>query len=169
MSIRDLCKYIKDGNVEGCRELIKMGINVNNMDYDGIPPLCAAVWYKKSECVRILLEAGARVTISHLHRTIMNDDVDTLRILLERVPVNVIDAKTGFGPLHIAVLHGKQTDCARLLLEEGVHLNIKDNDGLLAEELTQGNKEIIEMISTFKFKNVKKANDRNLSTRINKC
>lgn len=96
-------------------------------------PLIAAVAYKHTELVHMLLECGADVNLadarsSPLGRAVEQGDVETARLLLQcGASVNCEGGLFG-TPLGSAAWHGR-LDCMELLLKYGANVNQKSEIG----------------------------------------
>lgn len=92
------------GNAETARLLIEAGANVNNREWFGRTSLMWAA-ERHSDIVRILLDAGADVSL------------------------NSLKSACGLTALHYAVMNGNE-DSAIMLLDAGADPNAADSDGL---------------------------------------
>jgi len=119
--------------------------NVNEQDHQGLSALHWAVLgrpkgddERHSECIKILLEAGAEMELFSLkgwvplHYAMASGDLAGARVLLEGGANIEVQDPMGQTPLHRAAIAGK-TECLRLLLQcercTADTVNIKDDMG----------------------------------------
>ncbi len=116
-------------------------------------PLCIAADEGDDECVRLLLDAGAKVALrgvmgrTALHYAAYRASARKVQDLIHAgAEVNVEDER-GYTPLHLAALVGDEA-CTRLLLEAGAHANAKTLDGFTALHFAanQGRADIAELL-----------------------
>ena len=128
------------GSVEGIKNLVFAGVNVNVTCKEGLTPLHWAVEGGGVEAdrlliARLLISVGANVNsmdkqgITPLHRAVMEGHVEFVRLLLsEKANVN---ARTRYGhtPLHYAAIEG-DIRIARLLVSAGASVNVTERKGV---------------------------------------
>lgn len=116
-------------------------------------PLCIAADEGDDECVRLLLDAGAKVELrgvmgrTALHYAAYRASARKVQDLIHAgAEVNVEDER-GYTPLHLAALVGDE-DCTRLLLEAGANANAGTLDGFTALHFAanQGRADIAELL-----------------------
>lgn len=79
-----------------------------------------AVFYNSGECIRLLLEYGAKTDEFLIHRATENFCQNSLKVLLSLgMPFNNYN-NNGYRPLEIA-LSGRKNECAPLLLDIGAY------------------------------------------------
>lgn len=83
-----------------------------------------AVWQKNTEIVKMLLDAGAKITQSHhlLHYAILHRHEEMVRLLIDAGSIINLRDENGDTPLIVAA-KTRQSRIARLLLENGRLLN----------------------------------------------
>lgn len=65
--IDELCKYVKNNDIESIKRLVKLGININSLNSEGYTPLVYAIqqyWNGNDrvlETIQILIDSGADV------------------------------------------------------------------------------------------------------------
>ncbi len=116
-------------------------------------PLCIAANEGDDECVRLLLDAGAKVALrgvmghTALHYAAYRASARKVQDLIRAgAEVNVEDER-GYTPLHLAALVGDEA-CTRLLLEAGANANAGTLDGFTALHFAanQGRADIAELL-----------------------
>lgn len=116
-------------------------------------PLCIAADEGDDECVRLLLDAGAKVELrgvmgrTALHYAAYQASARKVQDLIHAgAEVNVEDER-GYTPLHLAALVGDEA-CTRLLLEAGANANAGTLDGFTALHFAanQGRADIAELL-----------------------
>lgn len=116
-------------------------------------PLCIAANEGDDECVRLLLDAGAKVELSGvmgrtaLHYAAYRASARKVQHLIQTgADVNAEDER-GYTPLHLAVLVGDEA-CTRLLLEAGSNADAGTLDGFTPLHLAanQGRADIAELL-----------------------
>lgn len=102
-------------------------VNINQLNSSGVTALHEAAYEGKLKCVEVLVQCGADV-----------DCVD----------------REGWTPLHAAVCGGKRK-CAAALVARGANLRARNDDGLtpFAIAMQQRDKEMIKILSSFKYSN----------------
>uniref|UniRef100_A0A1I8BE00 ANK_REP_REGION domain-containing protein n=1 Tax=Meloidogyne hapla TaxID=6305 RepID=A0A1I8BE00_MELHA len=98
-----LHKYAYDGNAEKIRELLKQGLDPNELDYDFWTPLHYCAFYNRLEACQVLL---------------LHPDMD----------VNIIN-RTGATPLHFAALNGHVYVAELILSHQFADISIRDSNG----------------------------------------
>lgn len=116
-------------------------------------PLCIAADEGDDECVRLLLDAGAKVALrgvmgrTALHYAAYRASARKVQDLIHAgADVNAEDER-GYTPLHLAALVGDEA-CTRLLLEAGANANAGTLDGFTALHFAanQGRADIAELL-----------------------
>ena len=116
-------------------------------------PLCIAAGRGDDECVRLLLDAGAKVALrgvmgrTALHYAAYRASARKVQDLIHAgADVNAEDER-GYTPLHLAALVGDEA-CTRLLLEAGANANSGTLDGFTALHFAanQGRADIAELL-----------------------
>jgi len=116
--------------------LIKRGANLAATDCEKTP-LYKAVERGQIKDVRLLLDAGANVSIRYpgrdtiLHLVAGRLDAALVGILLNHGPNPNEKGEHGMTPLHYAVMYGSES-IALLLLKAGASVQAKDNSGYTA-------------------------------------
>ncbi|ACZ31876.1 Ankyrin [Xylanimonas cellulosilytica DSM 15894] len=110
---------------------------------DGHTPLHVATRDNGVELCRVLLAAGADVNAVEpvfgavpLHKATYNGNAEILALLLAQddVDVDFQGYTNGYTALHDALWHGFE-ECAAMLLDHGVRLDIEGHDGKLAVDV----------------------------------
>lgn len=121
--------------------------NKVNIEYiepkDNANPLYYAFSYNKKECIKALLEAGANVNVirkdsSVLQLAVFRDaDSDIIKMLIDKgANINFQDSVAKYTPLHMAI-NLNRTEAAKILIEAGTDLNIKDKNGFTPLKLAE--------------------------------
>jgi 60kDa lysophospholipase len=130
-------------------------VNVSAIDRFGTTPLRNAIDGGHLECVKLLANAGAKLSgmkhsiLAHrLNQLVMDNEVDVLKlyILYGKVNVNVWDYDRR-SPLHIAAAEGRE-ECVDLLLKCGANPEFKDRWGCnsIQEAEKNGHKNILALL-----------------------
>ena len=147
-------------DLESMNELITRGINVNEKDANGWPPLFYAVRTGKLELINLLITNGADVTLvdnfgaSALHFSVMGNNAEVIATLVTAgAKVNAIDSRRATA-LHVAVATGSK-EAINALIKAGADVHAKDCEGNTPLEVArkQGNTEIVRAFreaSTFR-------------------
>ena len=84
---QSLFDAIAKGNVETLKELINLGIELNDAREGEISPIMCAVMSQRSNMLKILLDAGARVNVGDnweaLHWAVQLGDIESAKLLLQ--------------------------------------------------------------------------------------
>jgi len=141
----DLHKAAKDGDEEGIKELLG-SVNIDEQGAQGRTALHRALGGAYLECVRILLDNGAKMTIvddmgrTSLHYAVLAPTEDGAKQCLELLfqqdgdgamaELNLVNkqSRSGLTPLNCACSDGR-VEIARILFENGADPNIVDGDG----------------------------------------
>ena len=153
----------KGGYKTALHLLLDMGADINGRNLFGGTALLEAIYYNHLSCVKMLIERGADTTISKvggisvLHRAAYRSTgSEMMKFLLDVVEAReLINAKdsAGYTALHNCSYNETQHAAARLgnaklLLQAGALLTIKNNDGRTPYELSraQGRKELAKYL-----------------------
>ena len=156
------------GNSEMLRILLKLGMQdeLNALDKSqigeaGNTPLYVAIWNRKYECARILIEAGANIyTRDSWGKPLLNTVAAIacgmiMKTMLERIKqkdLNMRD-KQGNTPLY-AALTVNNNECAWLLIEAGADIHAKNENSqtMLHGAAAASNAEIMKFLLSNGFK-----------------
>lgn len=142
---RQLFKGVLEDNLKIVKNAIEAGADIEmrypmeNGFNDGHTPLIIASRENRADIVRYLLEKGADANAVEpvfgavpLHKATYNGLPVILKILLnvDGIDVNYQGYTNGYTPLHDALWHGYE-ECANILLDYGVDLEIRGHDGKL--------------------------------------
>ena len=122
--------YATQGDMEQMKQMIAMGAKIDGADEWGCTPLFNAAANGHSDCVKLLLEAGAdiKATDSILAMAAGSGNPECVRILIDAgADVNAVD-KYKYTPLHMAAFNG-HGECVKLLIAKGAKINARDIDG----------------------------------------
>lgn len=131
-----LMTAVKNNDVAGVRDLIKQGIDVNELDANNDAPLIIAAYKGYAEIVKLLLEAGADVTVvdpgmkaTALHAAAYAGRAEAAKLLIEyRIDIDKQGPYNGYTALHDAVWQNN-IDTAKIIIEAGADLTIQSNSG----------------------------------------
>lgn len=124
-----------DEDISYLKDLIDSGFDLDSIDRCGKTALLWAVSKNKLQSVKMLLEAGSNPNILSYHDdnplfiSIYEGNLEILNILLQNNNINInLKNSKGHNALHVA-LYNKFFDAVKLLVNSGIDINIKDNDG----------------------------------------
>lgn len=140
-----------EGRIKTIKALLSAGADINIKSADGRTALIEAAGNGHTEVVNILLRAGAAVNIKgpegKTALMLAADDREVVEALLDKGAE--LEAKDDFGrtPLFYAVVM-HQLNKLRVLLNGGVNVKAKSNDGLTALDLAEryGFDEVINIL-----------------------
>jgi ankyrin repeat protein len=112
--------------------LLEKPMEIDACDSTGLTPLCVAIQSGNTDCVRVLLDAGAnRNTVlkgswvgwtpAHFAASCKDGNI-MINMLEKTLEINVQTEAEGWTPLCIAIQRGN-TDCVRILLDAGANRN----------------------------------------------
>jgi ankyrin repeat protein len=142
------------GYNECVSELLKAGdVDMEATDDDGMTALHHAANLSKAECVRILVEKGAKTTAKDLEGKTPFDYVarrfnaPACALLLDGADLNATDGN-GRTLLHQAAIQGK-TAMVQLLLDNGADITQPDSSGQMAlhHAVQKGHGDIIDLLA----------------------
>ena len=139
-----LMKAVKNNEVALVRELIKQGVNINELDANQDAPLIMAAYKGYTDIVKLLLEAGADAAVvdpgmkaTALHAAAYAGNAEAAKLLIEyKIDMDKQGPYNGYTALHDAVWQNN-VETAKILIEAGANLNIKSNSGETALDLAK--------------------------------
>ncbi len=144
------------GNLQGVRELISHGADINFANMKGVTPLMMAAHWDRVDVVRFLVENGADVRLTEktsdrgaLMYSCLSPDPQPIELILEAgAEVNAKD-RSGRTALMMAAINGILSG-AELLVKAGANVNAQDEFGLTAWDLAakRGHKEVVALLSS---------------------
>ncbi len=142
--------YATQGDMAQIKQMIAMGANINCADEWGLTPLFNAAAHGHSDCVKLLLEAGADIAASDSVLAIAagSGNPECVRILIEAgADVNLTTGNYKWTPLHFAAFNG-HCECIKLLIAKKAEINARDIDGEtpLSKAYQSGCKECIKIL-----------------------
>lgn len=130
-----LCQVAEKGDVAEVKRLLDDGVNVNQKDKYGRPPLGIAAYKGHVDIVKLLLDSGGDVEAETrigkaqpLYWAAEAGKVDVVKVLLDYNAKLDAKAEDGTTALHVAANSG-HVDLVKLLLERGADAEAKDNNG----------------------------------------
>lgn len=131
-----LMQAVNANNAAKVRDLIAQGVNINEYDSAGDAPLVIAAYKGYAEITKMLLEAGADVTVvdpgmkgTALHAASYAGRVETAKLLVQHgIAIDQQGPYNGYTALHDAVWQNN-VEVARVLIDAGANLHIKNHDG----------------------------------------
>ena len=131
-----LMKAVKSNDVALVQRLIGQGADVNELDANQDAPLIIASYKGHTEIVKLLLEAGADVSVvdpgmkaTALHAAAYAGNAEAAGLLIEYgVDIDKQGPHNGYTALHDAVWQNN-VETARVLIEAGAKLDIKSHTG----------------------------------------
>lgn len=157
-----LNKAIKENNIEGVKQLIKEGANLNiplkPEDKIFLYPLSEAILSNNSQMVQLLINAGAEVNVIRGDAHTMLDDacsagsIEIVEILLKAGADPNLYGVSNAGlvriPLYTAIFK-KHTDICKALLDAGANTNISlklwKNRSIISLSALYGNTDIVKL------------------------
>jgi len=88
----ELANAVRNGNISKANDLLDAGADINSTDDCGNTPLMQAIWFRKKDMIKFLLEKGADVNfknkkgVTALAKASQRhwlDDADTVKLLIE--------------------------------------------------------------------------------------
>lgn len=127
----EIFKTVRYGSSLELKNILDSGVNINIQDNDGKTPLRIAVESSFPKKVKLLLEAGADITIKDKYGQdvlMWAHSVEITNILLDAgADINSQD-NDGFTPLMITIVNGDDLK-AKELIKLGANINIKNDNG----------------------------------------
>ncbi len=139
-----LMQAVQDNQVDRVRRLIAQGANVDELDANGDAPLIIAAYKGYTDILRLLLEAGADVSVvdpgmkaTALHAAAYAGHADAAKLLIDHgIDIDKQGPYNGYTALHDAVWQNN-TETARVLVEAGAALDIRSHTGETAQEFAK--------------------------------
>ncbi len=135
--IEEIEKWEPNLNLVG--DLISLG-TINVQDNSGWAPLHYSVMNGRTEIVRMLIDAGAKLNVQSnigytpLHRAAINGQVEIARLLIDAGAYVDVQDKSGYTPLHRATEY-REIEIARMLIDAGARKDIPNEDGKFPYDL----------------------------------
>jgi uncharacterized protein len=131
-----LMEAVRNNDAALVRELISRGSQVDERDAKGDAPLIIAAYQGYTDIVKLLLEAGADVSVvdpgmkaTALHAAAYAGNAEAARLLIEHgIDIDRQGPYNGYTALHDAIWQNN-VEAARVLIEAGANLEIRSNAG----------------------------------------
>ncbi len=131
-----LMQAVQDNQADRVRTLIAQGADVDELDANGDAPLIIAAYSGYTGILRLLLEAGADVSVvdpgmkaTALHAAAYAGHAGAAKLLIEHgIDVDKQGPYNGYIALHDAVWQNN-VETARVLVEAGASLDIRSHTG----------------------------------------
>lgn len=150
-----LMRAVKANDAAAVRKLIADGADVNELESSGDAPLIMAAYLGHTEIVKLLLEAGADVTVldpsmkaTALHAAAYAGRTEAAKLLIQyNIDIDKQGPYNGYTALHDAIWQNN-VETAEVLINAGANLNIKSKDGQTPLEFARAKKhtKIADMI-----------------------
>jgi hypothetical protein len=166
-----LINAVRSGDLAGARTALQKGADANAVDNNKDSVLMIAIDRGNLEMARLLVEQGADIRDYHLMKVAYKGNLEMVRFLIERgADVNgkgilqgithlevirffiergadINERYNGKTALHFAVIRN-QPAIVRYLVESGININARDNDGATAASLAydKGEMEIYDYL-----------------------
>ena len=155
--VKELSDLVFDKNLEGIKEIIEQGVDVNGLDEIGNTALCSAASGGDLEIVRVLLEAGADRNLAPEPDPDEDDSdpplwfansAEVTKLLIDAGANINFQSSSGDTILIITARRWGAFKKMKVLLENGADINAKDNDGNTALGLARevGNTKIAKLL-----------------------
>lgn len=151
----DIVRAVKKNNINQVKELIQSGYDINKPDIHGDTALILAAYEGKNEILKLLLEAGADVSVldpgmkaTALHAAAYAGRTEAAKLLIEyNIDINKQGPYNGYTALHDAIWQNN-IETAKVIIQAGADLNIKSNNGQTPLEMAKNLKrhEIVKLI-----------------------
>lgn len=151
----DIIRAVRKNNIKQVRELIQQGYDINKPDSNGDTALILAAYEGKNEILKLLLEAGADVSVldpgmkaTALHAAAYAGRTEAAKLLIEfNIDINRQGPYNGYTALHDAIWQNN-IDTAKVIIDAGADLNIKSKNGQTPLEMARNlnRKEIVKLI-----------------------
>jgi ankyrin repeat protein len=136
MTMTELMKAVQNNDAARVKKLIAQGVNINELDQGGDAPLIIAAYNGYSEIVRLLLEAGADVTVvdpgmkaTALHAAAYAGRTEAAKLLVQYgIDIDKQGPYNGYTALHDAIWQNNIAT-AEVLINAGANFHIKSNSG----------------------------------------
>jgi ankyrin repeat protein len=150
-----LMQAVKKNEATLVAELIKQGADVNELDDNKDAPLIMAAYLGYTDIVKLLLEAGADVSVvdphmkaTALHAAAYAGNTAPAKLLIEyHIDINKQGPYNGYTALHDAIWQNN-IDTAKVLIEAGANLHLQSNSGETPLEFAKSrhHQEIVALI-----------------------
>lgn len=143
-----LFNAIEQGEIATVKKLINRNIDVHQTNSIGEDALRVSLYHPKAnaEMVKLLIDAKAEITETHLTTAFRQSQNDRFKILLEHTNLNTVFSENKTC-LHLAVQCNAINVIRELLKNKQIDINAKDNEGNTPFHyaVKTGNKELIEL------------------------
>ena len=122
------------GDLNVLKSLQSTGQNINVTDQNGATALMRAIWSKKKEAAKYLIEAGADLKSKDIQGydallyAVVYGQHEIIDLLLDKGADIESTDPSGFTPLIYSVWQVRDIDTAKLLIKKGANVNAKDNE-----------------------------------------
>jgi len=145
---KSLSTLIMNSDIKSLQDLIDEGVNVNEKNVSGVPPLATAILYSDIDIVKLLIENGADVNITVEHKPLlvyasMFGDMNIIKLLIENGAD--VDSLVNDTPLIFQTLMFGNNELVKLLIENGASIEFNNHSSLLEQALLFSNIEIVEL------------------------
>ncbi|GAB4216028.1 MAG: hypothetical protein OHK0012_17440 [Synechococcales cyanobacterium] len=150
-----LMKAVKSNDVTRVKTLLQQGVDVNTPDSSGDYPMLMAAYEGHTEILKLLLEAGADVSVvdpgmkaTALHAAAYAGRTESAKLLIEyHIDLDKQGPYNGYTALHDAIWQNNVAT-AQVLIEAGANLTLTSRDGQTPLESARAKKrgEIIALI-----------------------
>ncbi len=129
-----LINAVNAGDINTIKKLLAEGRNINETDSNGATPLMYAIWNKKPDVAKYLIESGANINAQDnfgnaLIYAIQYKQHELITILIDKGAD--IESRNFLGEtaLVYAVLGAADFDAAKMLIKRGANINAKSAEG----------------------------------------
>ena len=141
-----LCKAAHKGDMVEVKRLLAAGADVNAVDKGGWSALMFAVFWGRSEVVKILLDADANPNVvsnagstALIHSGFFDSNVEVVKMLLDAGAYVDTTDKNGWTALMFAA-YRNHAEVAKVLLHAGANPDMKNHAGKTAWDYIKGKK-----------------------------
>ena len=137
----------EQGDIQALKKHLIAGTHVNESDDNGWTPLHIASHIEYEEMIELLIDKNANVNVKR------KDGATPIDMARDMVIINLLQTNGGkHSTIHRAVA-SRNVQAIKDFLDSGIDVNAKNNDGETPLDVTDGDKEIIDLLRKLGGKN----------------